>query len=89
MSALKRGKTESYEEARSASSKKSHVEIAAGVELRDYLIDDFIAGALNNTQIASIADMHQRNGGTGLESLAVPSSSHNATSVAKKYIQAI
>ena len=87
MSALKRGKTEDYEQSRTARQKKTDTELAAGVELRVYLLDTFIVGELNNSQVAVIADLHQRNGGTGLESFAVPSSSHSSRSVVKRYIE--
>ena len=88
MSALKRGRVDNYDEVRTAREKKTDDELAAGVDLREYLVDEFISGELNNTQVAMIANLHQRNGGSGLESLGMTSSSHNKSGVVKKYIQA-
>ena len=85
--AFQRGKLEDYDEARLRTTKKRSAELDAGIELREYLVDEFIAGELNNTQVSAISDMHQRNGGTGLESFARSSSSHSKSSMVKKYIQ--
>ena len=85
-SALKRGKNHDYETERSARPKKSNTEVEAGAELHDYLVDQFIAGELNNKQVATISHLHQRNGGSGLESLAAPSSSNSSHQVVKNYI---
>jgi len=89
MSALKRGKSIDYEHARETGPKKTKTELEAGDALREYLIDEFISGDLDNTQVAKIAELHQRNGGTGMERLRESSSSHRKASVVKKYIEAI
>ena len=88
-SSLKRGKFEEYDDVRRDRERKTDAQLSAGIEMREYLLDEFIAGELNNTQIATIADMHQRNGGTGLECFARSSSSHAKQSVVKNYIQAL
>jgi|TARA_B110001469_G_C9462812_1_gene233080 hypothetical protein len=89
MSTLKLGKTLDYEHARETGHKKRKTELEAGDALREYLLDEFISGDLDNTQVARIAELHQRNGGTGLERLRESSSSHRKASVVKKYIEAI
>lgn len=88
MSALKQGKITDYETVRSTRPKRSNAELEAGIELHDFLVDEFISGELNNTQVATIAQLHQRNCGSGLESLACSSSSHGKHSVVKRYLEA-
>ena len=86
---LKRGRTAEYEDERVHQPKKSQNELQAEHDLREFLIDEFMAGGLNNTQVARIAELHQGNGGTGCEKLNEASSTHRARSVAKKYLQAV
>ena len=87
MSVLKRGKTDDYEYVRQTLRKRTNTELEAGDELKEFLIDEFLTGDLNNTQIARIAELHQRSGGCGLDPLSAASTCNRRRSVAKKYVE--
>ena len=46
-----------------------------GEDLREYLIDEYLVGKMDSTQVSKISYMHQKNGGTGCDELGRSDSS--------------